>query len=192
MDSKNTNTPTDQPRSSIGFIQESENINGNLVQAQEHLMQALKDNPILTDKVAKIRDLRDRVLKLYATDVNIKLHCTYKHLISARTGLFDLLAMSVSKNGAEHPRTKNILSIIDNLEQELFDIRIEYLKIDKSALKIDNCMQCVEDYFDTQSDMNGNELMPLDMGIPSGYVYHGVGDKPDTSIKILDSNIKST
>lgn len=131
-------------RSSIGYIDEAEHIIGNLVQMQEHLTQALPNNPIQTNTINNIRTLRDRVLKTYAKDVNIKLHCAYKHGLSARTGLYDLLAQAISTDNQK--LINELTNVISDFNLEFHKIRIDYLRIDPSEVKDINCMQCIEDY----------------------------------------------
>ena len=138
-------------RNSTGLIQEFEHMYGELLQAENHLQQSsVIDNSAMAE-IQKIRSIRDSLLKIITDDIDLKYHCPYKHLISARSGLFDFKNQALMYNSE---LATTLCDIQYELNSLIHTVRAKYFKIDLNELEDKECMQCFEDYYLQQLTKN--------------------------------------
>ena len=138
-----TPTHTDQKyRTSRGQLAESEEIVSNLLAAVEHLMDLPGRGEFDDVLVKKIRNIRLKVLKSYASDVDTNLHCAYRHLLLARTQLRELIQAKIT----DGKQVSDLNDTLAETEEALHEVRCSYLKVSPSELSDPDCIQCLEDY----------------------------------------------
>lgn len=135
---------------SKGLLQELEDVIGNLLAANEHLLEILPNNPQVEELMNKIREERQKLMYVYSGGgANLEYHCLFKHLLLSKTLLREVVTTNASKLVFNQFDLLKSLETIDSLFQQ---VRPLYLDITDEDVKDPYCSKCLEDYLSVKDE----------------------------------------